>query len=207
MVRPLQASEGLSAPDIGTPDRFTGGMFVSHEVVLEADFPAARAGLAAVAGGCWLRDISGQAYADGLVGLARVGPFGALLGASKLVRVSLLEPVPREDTVVLPLRWEATGHMGRLFPVLDANLVLTPDGDGKTRLTFTGAYRPPLAAFGSSVDRMVLHLAASATVRALMGELARTIQAAPGDPCAALPDGADAGAGLQGRHAQPQSPR
>jgi hypothetical protein len=45
-------------------------------------------------------------------------------GASKLVRVSLLEPVPRDDTVRQALRWEATGIMGGLFPVLDADLTL-----------------------------------------------------------------------------------
>jgi hypothetical protein len=28
----------------------------------------------------------------------------------------LLEPVPRGEVMVLPLRWEATGVTGRLFP-------------------------------------------------------------------------------------------
>ena len=152
-------------------------MFVSHETVLRVSFPVARAGLAALAHGGWLRDASGHAYADGLVGLARVGPFGDVIGASKLVRVSLLEPIPREDSVVLPLRWEATGVMGKLFPVLDANVMLAPDGDGRTRLTFTGAYRPPLAAMGTGIDRVVLHRAASATVRSLVREISDTLVA------------------------------
>jgi hypothetical protein len=154
-------------------------MFVSHDTVLGVGFPAARAGLAALAQGGWLREASGQAYADSLVGLARVGPFGELAGASKLVRVSLLEPIQREDSMVLPLRWEATGVMGRLFPVLDANLMLSPAGDGSTRLTFTGAYRPPLAAVGSGIDRMLLHRAASATVRSLVRTIADRIVAGP----------------------------
>jgi hypothetical protein len=168
-------------------------MFVGHETVLEADFEVARAGLAELAHRGWLRDASGRAYAEGLTGLARAGPFGGVLGASKLVRVSLLEPVPRDDTVVLPLRWEATGVMGRLFPVLDANLRLIPDGDGRTRLIFSGAYRPPLAALGSRIDPVVLRLAAAATVRSLMGELARMIvapearSAAPPGPAGGSP--------------------
>jgi hypothetical protein len=66
-----------------------------------------------------------RAYAEGLDGLIRVAPFSAALGASRLVRVQLLEPMPRDDTVVLPLRWEATGVAGRLFPVQDADLVLS----------------------------------------------------------------------------------
>ena len=101
-------------------------MFASHEVELSMSFARARAKLALLSTGGWLSGPSARAYAEGLDGLIRVGPFGAVLGASKLVRVQLLEPVPREDTVVLPLRWEATGAAGRLFPVLDANLVLTP---------------------------------------------------------------------------------
>lgn len=153
-------------------------MFVSHETVLPVSFPAARAGLLRLARGGWLRDASGRAYADGLTGLARVGPFGDLLGASKVVRVNLLEPVPREDAMVMPLRWEATGVMGRLFPVLDANLVLAPADGDRTRLTFTGAYRPPLASVGSGIDRMVLHRAASATVRSLLRQLTENIVAA-----------------------------
>ena len=152
-------------------------MFVSHDTMLRVSFPAARAGLAALAHGGWLRDASGRAYADGLVGLARVGPFGDVIGASKLVRVRLLDPIPREDSMVLPLRWEATGVMGRLVPVLDANLMLTPADGGRTRLTFTGAYRPPLAAVGSGIDRMVLHRAASATVRSLLRSISDTIVA------------------------------
>ena len=92
-------------------------------------FARARARLAVLCNAGWLSGPSEQAYAEGLAGLIRVGPFGAVLGASKLVRVQLLEPVPRDDTVVLPLRWEASGAAGRLFPVLDADLVLTPSGE------------------------------------------------------------------------------
>lgn len=162
-------------------------MFVSHETVLPVSFPAARAGLAALTRGGWLRELSGRAYAEGLGGVARVGPFGDLLGVSKLVRVSLLEPVPRENTVVLPLRWEATGTMGRLFPVLDANLVLVPDGDASARLTFNGAYRPPLAALGAGIDRMVLHRVATATIRSLLRQVAETIMAGVETPPAVDP--------------------
>jgi hypothetical protein len=156
-------------------------MFVSHETVLEVGFAEAAAGLAALAHGGWLTDASGQAYADGL---ARVGPFGDLMGASKLVRVRLLEPVPHDSTVVMPLRWEATGVLGRLFPVLDANLTLVRESDATTRLTFTGAYRPPLATLGAGADRILLRRAASATVRSLVRQLADRIVTAGAAPAA-----------------------
>jgi hypothetical protein len=153
-------------------------MFVGHEMTLAAAYPEARAGLVGLTHGGWLSDASGDAYAEGLAGLVRVGPFGELPGTSKLVRVLLLEPVERENSLTLSLRWEATGPMGRLFPVLDANIILMPAGENASQLALAGAYRPPLAAVGERLDRMLLNRAASATVRSLLGRIAETI--APG---------------------------
>ena len=150
-------------------------MFVSEEVGLDLPFPAARAGLLGLTRGGWLSAASDDAYADGLSGLIRVGPFGDLFGASKLVRVLLLEPVERDGTVLLTLRWEATGVMGRLFPVLDANISLAPAGEDTSRLVLTGAYRPPLSGVGAGLDRVLLHRAATATVRSLLGHIAESI--------------------------------
>lgn len=48
---------------------------------------------------------------------------------SKLVRVQFREPVQRGAVRVLTLRWEATGATGRIFPVLDADITLIPDGE------------------------------------------------------------------------------
>jgi hypothetical protein len=174
-------------------------MFVGHEITLGAAYPHARAGLMNLAHGGWLSDASNGAYADGLAGLVRVGPFGNVAGASKLVRVLLLEPVERDGSLTLSLRWEATGAMGRLFPVLDANIILVPAGEGGCQLALAGAYRPPFAAVGERLDRVVLHRAASATVRSLLRRIAQTI----------APDGAAvAGTGAAGRPlAKPETRR
>jgi hypothetical protein len=42
-------------------------------------------------------------------------------------------------------------------------------------LPLTGAYRPPFAAAGQGLDRVLLHRAASATVRSLLRRMAETI--------------------------------
>ena len=158
-------------------------MFASHEVRLDLTFARARARLAVLCHAAgWLSGPSEQAYAEGLAGLVRVGPFGAVLGTSKLVRVQLLEPVPREDMVVLPLRWEASGAAGRLCPVLDANLVLTPAGEGAATLTLTGAYRPPPGSPGEVFDPALLNRAAAATVRSLLIQVAASLAAEQGPP-------------------------
>jgi hypothetical protein len=150
-------------------------MFVRHEVMLDLDFPGARARLARLMHGGWLDNMSRDAYAEGLSGQVRVGPFGRVPGMSKLVEVRLLEPVPRDHVVVVPLRWVATGRMGRLFPVLDANLALSEAGDGQTMLRFAGIYRPPLAGVGEELDQIVLHRVATATVQSLLTRVAEVL--------------------------------
>ena len=148
-------------------------MFARQEVAVDLDFPTAKARLALLMRGDWLEGLSQDAYAEGLSGQVRVGPFGPVRGLSKLVTVRLLDPLPHDDIVVVPVRWEATGPMGRLFPVLDANLTLGEASDGNAVLRFAGVYRPPMAGVGEELDQLVLHRVASATVRSLLHRLAR----------------------------------
>jgi hypothetical protein len=89
--------------------------------------------------------------------------------------VRLLELVPRCEGIALPLQWEAAGAAGRLFPVLDADLTLVPAGASQTLIRLDGAYRPPLGAVGATLDRMVLHRAATATIRSLLSRIAAAL--------------------------------
>jgi hypothetical protein len=163
-------------------------MFLRDEVVLDLGFPAARARLARLMRGDWLDSVSQDAYAEGISGQVRVGPFGGLPGVSKLVKVRLLDPVPRDDVVVVPLRWEATGRMGRLFPVLDANLALSEGDDGRAVVRLAGVYRPPLAGVGEELDQIVLNRVASATVRSLLARVAGLLAAPAAEPAAPAPE-------------------
>ena len=150
-------------------------MFTDHVIGLDLDYLVARDRFLRLARGDWLDHLSQDAYTDGLVGEVRVGPFGSVPGMSKLVRVSLLEPVPRDDMVLVPIRWEATGRMGRLFPVLDANLIVGTDDTGQTVLRITGSYRPPLDGLGEGLDQAVLHRVAGATLKSLLRRIAATM--------------------------------
>lgn len=147
-------------------------MFTDHVIGLDMDYPEARARFLRLARGDWLDGLSRDAYSDGLVGEMRVGPFGSMPGMSKLVRVSLLDPVPRDDMVLVPMRWEATGRMGRLFPVLDANLIVGADDEGRAELRITGSYRPPMDELGQGLDQAVLHRVAGATLKSLLRRIA-----------------------------------
>lgn len=94
---------------------------------------------------------------------------------SKLVRVRFREPVRRHAVTVLTLRWEATGATGRIFPVLDADITLTPDGEDATLLGLEGVYGPPGGALGAGLDRVILHRIATATVRSFLTRIADAI--------------------------------
>lgn len=150
-------------------------MFVWHEVPLAISFPSAKEKFTLLVDGGWLDSVSQDAYSEGLSGLLRVGPFGRVPGLSKQVRLQLLEPVPHDDEIVLPIRWEATGAMTRLFPVLDANLALARNATGFAVLRLSGSYRPPLDGVGAEIDQFALHRVADATIRALLRRIASTL--------------------------------
>jgi hypothetical protein len=147
-------------------------MFITRELMVHAECGAAQARLAKIASASGLASASQAAYQDGLTYLIRVGPFGDTPGASKLVAVRVLDPVYRDDTMTVALRWEATGAAGSLFPVLDANINLSPAAEHSTRLALTGSYRPPLGRIGATLDMAVLRRVAAATIHALLHSIA-----------------------------------
>jgi hypothetical protein len=159
-------------------------MFVSQQTILNVPFPVARVRLVCLARRGGLDSACGQAYADGYTATIRASPFGPVPGASKLVRVRFVEPVAHDNLAVVPLRWEATGTAGRLFPVLLADLTLLPAG-GQTKLVLAGTYRPPLDGIGAALDKIVLHHLAEATISSL---LRRTAHALACEPPPGLPD-------------------
>lgn len=155
-------------------------MFAVHEVTIEAPFEVAAARLADLLNGGALRGVSDGAYEGGLAAVQRVGPYGGKPGLSKLVRVCFAEPARHGATITVPLRWEATGAAGELFPVLDADLIMAHHGDGQTLLALTGSYRPPFGRVGAVLDRAILHRLATATIRSLLEGLSDAIlQPAP----------------------------
>jgi len=157
-------------------------MFASQEVIVQLPREVVSARLVHLMNQGALRSVSESAYEGGCEGLVRVGPFGDLSGLSKLVRVRVLAPVRHEAVETVSLRWEATGPAGELFPVLDADLTLTADGDDRSRLAVVGSYRPPLGRAGAAVDRAIMNRVATATLRAVLDELASLLIASPAYP-------------------------
>ena len=153
-------------------------MFVSAETVAEVSFDAARIRLMGLAQGGWLAGASREAYGELGRGLARVGPAPAL---SRLVEVQFGTMATHSRSAVLPLRWQAAGTGGGLFPALDADITVAPYGESRTLIALAGVYRPPLGPVGAALDRVVLRRVAVATVRRFV----RRVDEAIADPAAA----------------------
>jgi hypothetical protein len=147
-------------------------MFIMQKLSVDAGFDAARERLGQIVDGGGLTVASQDAYQGALASLVRVGPFGDVPGVSKLVRLRFIGPVKHDGVTTVWLRWEATGAASGLFPVLDADLLLTAGGPEKSQLMLNGCYRPPLGRLGAGLDWAVMHRVASATIRALLHSVA-----------------------------------
>jgi hypothetical protein len=150
-------------------------MFAGQEVTVDVAYEMALARLARLLHEGTLSGVCDGAYEGGLAALLRVGPFGDKRGVSKLVRVCFAQPARRGATVTVPLRWEAAGAAGDLFPVLDADLIVARHGDDQTMLALTGCYRPPFGRAGALIDRTALSRVATATIRSVLRGLAAAI--------------------------------
>lgn len=150
-------------------------MFVTEERFLAVSYKVAAERLARVPASGWPGTLSQAVYTGGVEYLMRVGPSGAVPAASRLVRVRFTQPTYRDGTMTLGLRWEATGVTGRLFPALDADIRLDPDGDA-ARMTLTASYRPPFGTLGAELDRAIMRTVATATIRTLLTRLTAALE-------------------------------
>ena len=150
-------------------------MFTAQHQLLQVSLEVAQTRLVNLACRDGLGDASQRAYEGCLEPVMRVGPLGDVPGLSKLVQVSFVEPVYRQDAMTLGMRWEATGVTGGLFPVLDGDLTLTRADDDTTELGLVASYRPPLGNLGAGLDRAILNHVAGATIRALLRSIASAL--------------------------------
>jgi len=149
------------------------GRVPAEDLIVDTGVRQAQARFVNLLHGNWLAQASENAYGETVTGLLRVGPAGSV--SAKLVRVSFLDPIYRDDTMSVGLRWEAAGAAGSLFPVLDATITICPEGEKAARLALVGSYRPPLGHLGAALDTAILHRVATATVRTLLHNVADAI--------------------------------
>jgi hypothetical protein len=105
--------------------------------------------------------------------LLAVGPGEGTLKVT--VELEVGEPIRGSTGTTIPLTWRAAGATS-LFPMMEAELVLTPLGPDLTHVTFRGSYDPPLSGFGAVLDRIALHRVAESTVRSFLQRLAAALE-------------------------------
>jgi hypothetical protein len=121
----------------------------------------------------WLPGLAGDATHRADLLLAEVG-FGEAIRVKREVVVELGPPVRSSTKTFFPIRWQASEHPG-LFPALDADLEVAPLGPGRTQLSISARYAPPLGMFGRTIDRAVLSRVAEATLKDFLDGVADAI--------------------------------
>ena len=122
----------------------------------------------------WLSMVAGEAQrrGDHLLTEVGVGPLGPRLG--RRVTIQIGQPVRFPSMTSLPLTWEPIELEGML-PRLDANIELGALGEGRTQLAISARYRPPLGLVGRTVDRVLLHRVAEATLKDFLDRIGAAI--------------------------------
>jgi len=146
-------------------------MFVEAERSVALPFDVAKEALERALADGGLVAESRRAVAEGLVFVIAVGPRGRQ-GPAMDVLVRFLSGRRIGDSFVVPLRWEVTGSARGMFPALDANLELVATHPAASRLSIVGSYQPPLGRLGATIDRAAMSRVASATMIALLREIA-----------------------------------
>ena len=167
-------------------------MFVAHDVAFGVPFATARPRLTDLLASRALASASRAAYDEGLASTP-AGPGSGLPSPARLMRVRLLPPAHSVDRVTAGLRWEAAGPSTGLFPVLDADVTLAPDGRVGSRLELAGVYRVPFVSLNDDPGSAITGRAADTTVRALLHAMAGYLSGSgTGWPSGSFPASADA---------------
>lgn len=153
-----------------------GGMFIRSYVEVALPFAEVEATLLRMPGR-WLSAAAIDADEWGASLLSKIGVGSRGAGLSRQVELHVDRPIRSPGKVLLPIRWHAVKARG-LFPVMEAELVLTALGPDITQLALEGRYDPPFGVAGKIADRAVMHRVAEATVRGFVTRVAARLEGA-----------------------------
>ena len=107
--------------------------------------------------------------------LAAVGFPVAGRRLDKQVEIELGDAVRTPSRTWLPIWWKATGA-GSLFPSLEGELEAAPLGKSLTQIGLSARYKPPFGAVGTTLDQMLLHRIAEATIQDFLQRVAAAVE-------------------------------
>ena len=96
----------------------------------------------------------------------------------KIALRSMEESVPDPisiPTTTLRLDWEAVA-MPRLFPLMKGELSIYPLTSSETQLDFSGIYEPPFGTVGKTINAIVGHRIAEASVHRFIADVAEYLR-------------------------------
>jgi hypothetical protein len=164
-------------------------MFLADQRLCPVSIGAARARLADLVTGSWLTTASVASYKEGIDHLLWTGTPDDAPDLPRLARTHFLDPIHREDSTTMGMRWEATSVTGGLFPAMDANITLAAEGVQLTRVTLAGVYRSPPEMLSAMPERVFLNKAATTTIRALLTRISGALESgSPGLGNAGTPE-------------------
>jgi len=125
----------------------------------------------------WVPGIALDAEAGGRRLLAEVGfDVDASRRLDKEVEIEIGEPYVIPSKTMLPIAWRATAAE-RIFPQLEADIEIAALGAGRTQLSISARYRPPLGPLGRALDKALLHRVAEATVKDFLDRVGEGVEA------------------------------
>ena len=151
----------------------TDHIAIGDRVLLDIGFRAARARLEILASDEMLPRASEAAYGAGITSL--VAAAGPAAGLTRLAGAYLDKLTGTDGCAHTSLRWEAIAADGRLFTVLEADLMLFPAGDRNTTLALAGGYRPQPGRAGAGLDEAILRRCATVAIRSFVAQVASAL--------------------------------
>lgn len=118
----------------------------------------------------------------------RPGTVASTVRGSRVLKVAVdhaVSSVRRRPGAVGHVHWHARRH-GRIFPVMEADLLARPLSGGRTQLVVDGTYRPPGGPLGVVGDVLFGRIVARSTAMHFTGRLAQLMtEAVRGGRCGA----------------------
>lgn len=123
----------------------------------------------------WIPELASSAEERGDRLLGEVGFPVSGHQVGKKVEIELGQPVRTPGRTWLPITWRATGPKG-LFPSLEGELEVAALGPSLSQLGLSARYKPPFGLVGESLDRILLHRVAEATIRDFVERVGAALQ-------------------------------
>ena len=152
---------------------WSGCVFVEQVVPLPVPVAAARDRLPELCRGGGLQDAAAGAFRDGRTLLCRAGCTVLV----DQVTVRSLSAYRRGPSLIVPVRWVATGPGRDLCPPLDADLELDPTPGGACRLLLCGCYRAPVGQLDGALGWVLLQRVTHATTHGFLTRIGGVIMA------------------------------